>query len=210
MIAFAKKSKDTKTTATPAWHAGFLRLLPSIRTHVWLAFRKLDGDAREEAIQECLANAAVAYARLAERGKEDIAYANPLATFAVKQFHDGRRVGRRLNIRDVSSEHCQRRKDVRFTRLDHFDSGSGEWKELVVEDRRATPADVAATKIDFQEWLRTLPKRDRRVAMRLATGETTGGVAKLFAITSARVSQLRRELYEGWQAFQGESTLAVA
>ncbi len=43
-----------------------------------------------------------------------------------------------------------------------------------------------------------------------AAGETTGGVTRLFRITAARVSQLRRELFERWQAFHGESVLAVA
>jgi hypothetical protein len=43
-------------------------------------------------IQESVANCLVAYVRLVERGKEDLAYPTVLAMFAVKQIRDGRRV----------------------------------------------------------------------------------------------------------------------
>ena len=214
MIAFAKnvssatQRKSARATA-PSWHSGFLNLLPAIRHHTLRCFRHLDRAARDEAVQECIANATVAYARLAALGKESIAYASPLANYAVKQFRDGRRVTGQ-NGRDVLSEFCQKHKGVVVQRLDHFDAQDEAWQELVVEDRHATPADVAATKIDFQAWLRTLPSRERRLALKLAAGETTGGVAKLFQITAGRVSQLRRELFERWQAFQGEAGLAAA
>jgi hypothetical protein len=47
----------------------------------------------------------------------------------------------------------------------------------VVEDRNAGPAEVAATRIDFSDWLATLPERNRRIAETLATGECTSSVA---------------------------------
>ena len=128
-------------------------------------------------------------------GKESVAYASPLANFAVKQYLDGRRVTGR-NVRDVMSALCQRVKGIVVQRLDYFDEETGEWQELIVEDRHATPAEVATVRIDFQDWLRTLPRRERRVALKLAVGESTSGVAKLFQITAGRVSQLRRELHE--------------
>ena len=70
----------------------------------------------------------------------------------------------------------------------------------------ATPADIAASRIDVREWLQTLPRRSRRLAERLATGESTSGAAQMFGISPSRVSQLRRELYGAWNTFQGEST----
>ena len=211
MIAYAKKYPTTgkRKTVSPAWHAGFLKLLPAIGTHVGLCFQQLDPEAREEAVQESVANAMVAYSRLASLGKEDVAYASPLANYAVRQYLDGRRVTGR-NVRDVMSALCQRVKGIVVQRLDYFDEESGEWQELIVEDRHATPAEIATVRIDFQDWLRTLPKRERRVAMKLAVGESTSGVAKLFSITAARVSQLRRELFMRWQEFQGEPVGAAA
>jgi len=53
-------------------------------------------------------------------------------------------------------------------------------------------------------WLDTLRSRDRKIALTLAAGETTAGTACKFSLTPGRVSQVRRELEEAWQAFQGE------
>jgi hypothetical protein len=139
-----------------------------------------------------------------------VIYATPLATYAIKQVRAGRRTGNKLNVRDVSSPYCQQRKRVRVERLDHYDVDEGGWKELVVEDRRATPADVAATRIDFSDWLKSLKPRVRRIAKTLATGETTTNVARKFAVSQARVSQIRRELKDAWEMFQGEPKRDVA
>ena len=42
----------------------------------------------------------------------------------------------------------------------------------------------------------------------LATGETTKKAAKRFRVTPGRISQLRRELQQNWQDFQGEFAFA--
>jgi hypothetical protein len=34
--------------------------------------------------------------------------------------------------------------------LDHFDDLTSKWEQLVVEGRHSTPADVAATRVDFR------------------------------------------------------------
>jgi hypothetical protein len=194
----------------PEWHQGFMRLLPGIRKCVRHAFRNLQPDARDEAIAETTANALVAYARLAAKGKEDIAYATPLAMFAIKQFHCGRRTGSKLNVKDISSAYCQTMKGVRVGRLDRFDAEESVWKEILIEDGHATPADLAASRIDFPAWLRTISKRDRKLAMKLATGETTGTVSRLFEVSAGRISQIRRELMESWRKFVGEEPMPEA
>ena len=66
------------------------------------------------------------------------------------------------------------------------------------------PADVAAFRIDFPEWLRSLSRRNRQIALKLATGETTDAVAKLFQLSAARISQVRGELHAAWLKFHGE------
>jgi FixJ family two-component response regulator len=60
------------------------------------------------------------------------------------------------------------------------------------------------TRLDFDSWLSTLSNRDRRLAEKLAFGETTGAVARKFRISAARVSQLRGELCASWHRFVGE------
>jgi hypothetical protein len=66
-----------------------------------------------------------------------------MARFAVAQVKDGRRVGGRLNCEDISSLYWQRRKGVVIERLHHFHVEENAWEEIVVEDRNATPAEVA-------------------------------------------------------------------
>jgi len=48
----------------------------------------------------------------------------------------------------------------------------------------------------------------RQVARTLALGETTKRTARRFRVTAGRVSQLRRELQNSWESFQGEPAFA--
>ena len=189
---------------SPRWHRAFLAMLPRIIGHARIAFRYLKPEARAEAVQEVVCNALKAFVRLVELGKADVAYASPLARYGVAQVRDGRKVGASLNIRDVLSKHCQQRKNVIVERLDHFDEEENAWSEAIVEDRTAGPADIARVRCDFSDWLKSLKRRDRRIAEVLAVGERTQNVAKRFKVSAGRGSQLRRELAESWRAFVGD------
>ena len=155
------------------WHKPFLEMLPQIDRYLRITFRDLNPDARAEAVQEGLVNALVAYRRLHEKGKVDLAYPTVLARFAARQ---------------------------------------DAWKEVLIEDRHSTPAEVAVARVDFAAWLGLLPARLRKITKLLATGESTGTVAKRFDVSSGRISQLRQELKTSWETFQGEASadLAVA
>ena len=101
--------------------ARFLVMLPLIETHARLVFRRLDPEARDDAVQEVIANAFVAFARLVELQKVDVAYPSALARFAVAQFRDGRRVGNRMNVRDVLSPYAQKRRRIAKFKTRHAD-----------------------------------------------------------------------------------------
>ena len=202
MTALDEKSGRKKQSKPSA--PTFEQLLPLIKKQVCVAFRDSSRSEREELIAETIANCFVAYVRLIERGLGHLIYPTPLAQYAIKQIHAGRRVGSKLNVRDVTSDYCQNKKKFRVQRLDHYDSEEGGWREILVEDRRATPADVAATRLDFAAWLQTLRRKERRVAELLSTGESTKVAARRFRISPARISQLRRELRNCWLTFQGE------
>ena len=202
MIAIGKKKT---TDAVPAWHADFLNLLPDIRRHAVIAFRNLNSEAREEAIQETICNALRAYVRLVERDKTDLAYASVLARYGVAQVCSGRKVGGKLNARDVSSRYARRKQGFKVERLDRFDQEEQGWQEIVVEDRHAGPDVVAATRIDFRDWLNSLTERQRKIAVTLAGGETTNAAARKFNLTAGRISQVRRQLMEAWEAFTEET-----
>ena len=197
MIARARTS-----ASCPDWHAEFLSMLPLIRRIARYSFRPhLHGDDFDDAVQEVVANAMVAYARLVEQGRGHTAKASPLARYAIRQYWEGRRTGCELNVRDVMSERCRRSKGVQVESLHHWDQQDREWQEVLVEDKHVTPAELAASRIDFPAWLATLRTRDRKIAETLATGEPTGRVARMFGVSAARVSQLRRELMDAWREF---------
>ena len=206
----ARLNKSPRRATIPSWHEVFLRMLPVIQQSASIAFRHLKAEAREEAIQDVTANALVAFVRLVELGKADVAFPTVLARYGVSQFRSGRRVGTRLNVRDISSGYCQRRKGIFVQRLDRYYVKDGEWREIVVEDKKSTPADIAATRIDFAAWLETLSKRQRKIAETLAMGETTSRTARIFRISAGRVSQIRRQLFDRWQVFQGEPVSSPA
>ena len=188
-------------------HDEFLSLLPRIREHAGFAFRTQPPERREELVAEVVANAFVAFTRLVKRGLSRLAYATPLAKFAIRKVRAGHRVGCKLNVRDVSSEYAQQRKGFTVARLDRFDTGKGEWREVLIEDRKAGPADTAAARLDIAEWLTNLPKRKQRVAETLASGETTKAAARKLCVSPARISQTRRELEMSWREFQSEPAI---
>ena len=207
MISPAKPVR--RRHVTPRWHRPFLEMLPTIRSYARNAFRHMDAESREDAVEEVVANAAVAFVRLVQRGKANQAFPTVLAHYAISQFHDGRRVGSRLRIGEVLSRYAQRKKGFLVERLDRFDSDTEEWAEAIVEDYRTPVADQVAFRIDFPIWLTLLSRRDRCIAEALALGNSTSLVAKRFKLSPGRISQLRGELYRSWQNYHGDPAAAA-
>ncbi len=202
MIAIARPAVRSDVAASS--QDRFLAILPQIRSKAAFKFRGTSPRVREELIAEVVANAFQAYVRLVLKGREALIYATPLAEYAIRQVRAGRRVGQPLNSLDLMAPGATKFVD----RLDYFDSARGQWREALVEDKKAGPAETAAARIDFATWLRRLPRRDRQIAKTLALGESTKSAAKLFGISPARISQLRRELKESWERLQGEMVIA--
>lgn len=200
MIAFAKHSVSDEST-----QEDFLTMLPTILRHAQLAFRGYDPVERDELVAEVIADAFVAFRRLAELGKQELAFATPLAMYAVRHVRSGRRVGTPVNKRDVMSP---ANRHVTVEPLQQFDRGDGQWKEVLVEDKHAGPAETAAARLDVTKWFRKLPAAKRRIARVLATGETTKATARKCGLSEGRVSQLRRELQASWRELQGEPVAA--
>lgn len=198
MIAIAK---EKKTNSVPAWHESFLALLPTIVRHARHTFRHLSSEAKQDAVQEVIANCLVAYVRLAERDKLDIVYPGVLARFAIKQYRAGRRVGTSQCAHDVYSQQARQRSGYTIHHIGRPGSKAHDWREQLVDSQRITPADRATFRVDFEAWLRSLDKRDRQIALELAKGERTKDVASRFGLTCGRISQLRGELRRGWDRF---------
>lgn len=152
----------------------------------------------------------VAYGRLVERGLAARAFASALARFGIAQVYSGRRVGVRLNIRDVMNQSRQERHQCVVQSIYRWSDADGTWREQIVEDRRSTPAEIAAARLDIAAWLASLSPRLCAIATTLAIGESTSEVARKFRVSAGRISQLRRELEKSWRRFQGEVELAAA
>jgi hypothetical protein len=208
VIAHAKPVPQQEPV--PDWHHQFLEMLPVIRKYADNAFQHLDPEGREDAIQEVVDNALVAFERLVQLDKADLAYPTVLARYGVAQLRDGRRVGNRRRVSEVLAEYAQRKKGFVVERLDRFHKESGQWLEAVVEDPRTPVPDQVAFRIDFPAWLNVQTKRNRRIAEALAVGTTTAEVAKRFKLSPGRVSQLRREFQQSWQEFHGDTDAAAA
>ena len=140
MVSLAGKARPRRPV--PRWHKAFLAMLPVIRNYARGAFSRLNPDLRQDLTQEVIANAMCAYVRLFQQGRVALAYPTVLARYGIAQVRDHRRVGAKLNIKDVMSPYCQTKKHVIVERLDHFDEEENQWCEAIVEDRTAGPAET--------------------------------------------------------------------
>jgi hypothetical protein len=177
----------------------FMTLLPLIQRYAHLAFRRARAERREELIHQVIVNAYAALVRLTMRSRSDAAHASTLARYAIRQVRSGRCLGVCLNIRDPLNYSCQRAKGIRLQSLNN--SEGADWRDALVEDRHAGPAETASARIDFSTWLDTLPQPKRAIALALVEGERTEEVARQFCRSEGRISQIRHELQRSWYAF---------
>ncbi len=202
MIAIVNKQTEPETTT---WQEEFLEMMPTIEKLACFAFRDLGEEKKEEATSEVVANAMCAFRRLHERGQVQRVFASALARFAIKQLHDGRRVGTPQCSRDVFSRRAQTKAGFGVRSLSDPNPRGGDWTECLIDERRTPVADQAAFRIDFPAWLTHQSKRDQRIVEKLSQRYTTSEVANEFQISPGRVSQLRSELADSWRKFSSTS-----
>ena len=210
MIAMActRSVRNANQIVNQHSHDAFLAMLPQIRRQPAIAFRGCQPEERDDLIQEAIAHAFVAFVRLVQDGRQDVAYATPLGIYAVRRVRSGRRIGSKRTSFDVMSPYAQVVRRIKVERLDQQHDHDESWREILLEDKKAGPAETAAARIDVPAWFSTLSARRRRIAKTLASGETTQETAKIYGISQGRISQLRRELQNSWVQFHSE--LAVA
>lgn len=204
MIAIARKPK----IRTRGWQRRYLGLLPQIRQQAEHAFRHLTEEQREEAVADVVANTLVAYRRLVVLGKEEVAYATPLAQFAIAQYRSGRRVGSQLKCRDVLSPARRRRDGNDVVSLEALYGDQASLVSTLIDLRRTPIPDQAAFRVDFNEWLRRLRPRDRRLVKFFTLGNSPSEAAEELHVSRGRISQIRDELYDNWSEFHGEAAIA--
>jgi len=200
MIAVDNHRQETQAT----WQSAFVVMLPEIEQRLRHAFRHLHADARDDAIEEGVVNCLLSYARLHERGRAESASAMSLAWFAAKHVNRGRPAVGRMNNCEPLSRYAQLGQGIHVERLYSYSKRHDQWIDRIVQDERAPVADQVAARMDVRAWFATLSRRTRQIAKDLAYGFSTSEVAKKHGVTAGRVSQLRRELHDAWQVFQGE------
>ena len=214
MIAFAKP--ESKQSVQPPWHVPFLRLLPTIQSYAAAKFAHLNAEAREEAVAETVAQAMVAVMHLVRRGKDPADFPGHICHFAVLHVKTGRLVAGQ-SAHDALSPMAQQLGDFQVSSLDDEScADDASWKAAACTDTRSWPVpDVVAFRLDFEQWLSSLSRRDRSITKRLAVGDRTGEVAGAFNVTPSGISHLRNRLRQSWEEFEGEaaacdSAVAVA
>jgi hypothetical protein len=198
-----------KQSQAPTSHAKFMCLLPLIRQHARFAFRNTRNELKEELVAEVIANSFAAFARLAQRGREDLAYATPLAQYAIRRVRSGRRIGGSLGNRDILSQRVMARQRLIRQPTSVWDQETRSWHDVLIEDRTAGPAETAAARIDFAVWRQRLPTRLRELVLVLGHGETTKEAARRFGVSPARISQLRSWLKQSWENYQGQPSYCL-
>ena len=204
MIAFNNERNET------TWQSDFVAMLPEIQQKLRLAFCRLDAEAREDAIEEGVVHSLLAYIRLHDQGRAEVATPSSLAWYSSRHVKRGRPAGGRMNGKEPLSRYAQLGRGIQVEQLDGYSKKRDEWIDTLVEDKRAPVADQVAAKMDVGAWFATLTKRMKEIAKDLAFGCSTSEVAKKHGVTAGRISQLRRSLEESWSVYQQEASPALA
>jgi hypothetical protein len=192
------------------WQERFATILPELERFLRITFRDLTAEAQTDAVENAIVNCLLAYSRLFEQGRAEAATASSLARYAALQTRRGRLACCRMNSKEPLSRYAQLGKGIKVEPLYHRNPDDDGWINDVIDTRQASVADQVAIKLDFVAWLGSLCRRTRCIAVDLARGFSTSEVASKYGLTPGRVSQLRRELQNGWYQFQGEAVPSMA
>jgi hypothetical protein len=204
MISINHQSENIRA----GWQSGFAAMLPEIERLLRLAFRRLDPESRDEAVEDGVVNCLLSYVRLFKQGRVESATASSLAWYAMLQVRKGRQAGCHMNSKEPLSRYAQLCRGFRVERLHYYDSNDEVWINDIVHDKRSSVVDQVAARLDVAAWLATLCRRTRNIATDLAKGFTTSEVASKHRLSAGRIAQIRKELKAYWLEFQGETALA--
>jgi hypothetical protein len=181
-------------------------ILPRIEAHGRIYFRNVRCYHRKkELLAEMAALSWRWFVRLVRRGKDVLQFVGRLAVYAARAISSGRRVCGRERARDAMSQSAQRNRGFADSGLPKIGTRLGILLGEALEDNTVSPVlDQVAFRLDFPAWRRTRTQRDRRIIDCMMTGESTTRLARLFGVSAARISQLRREFHDDWHLFCGE------
>jgi hypothetical protein len=184
----------------------FESALPRILGHARVVFRFVRcWHTKQDRIQEVSGLCWEWIKRLHQAGKPWWTFVSRLADYACRAVKSGRKVAGMISAKDVMNEITQTRKSFCVGKLPDFSTESGNpLSEALTDNTRTPPDEQAMFRLDFSNWLATLDRRRRSIALCMATGERTKHLARKYRISQGRVSQLRRQFKEAWQRFVGD------
>jgi hypothetical protein len=166
----------------------FVARLPEFQRIAKAAFRHLNPDQQEEAVQNVVALCWKQYRALVLKGRADAAeMLTSILFYAIKQTKCGRTI-----------EGCPAANDTFEMRR----RGTAIVEDIDVHDlmgRRTEVLDAVSFRVDVPKFFETLTGRQQQMAHDLALGCSTGEVAENYGVTPGAVSQFRARfkwLYE--------------
>jgi DNA-directed RNA polymerase specialized sigma24 family protein len=158
----------------------FTARLPELQRIARSAFRHLDGDRQEEAVQNTIALAWKQYRALVIKGRTD---AEQLLTsilyYSIQQTKCGRTIQGCPSAKDTLEK--RRRGETIVENIDIHDLMG-----------RSTPIlEAVSFRVDLPRFFDTLTDRQQKTARLLASGFTTSEVAELMDVMPGAVSQFR-------------------
>jgi hypothetical protein len=163
-------------------HDSFLRQLPELEAKALTRFRKLNPEARQEALQNTTALAWMHWVRLAGQNRDlDDWLLRSVWYYAMRQT----RTGRTINRGDGMHGRWKRDAyDQRSDPIEHIDFN------FYIGESTPIP-DQVAFRLDLPRFFETLNERQRAMATDLASGMTTAEVARKHGVSAPAVSQFR-------------------
>jgi len=162
----------------------------------------------EELVQDATASAAEMLEAMEKAGKEPLPHS--IAYYSIQRTKSGRRSYGDIRT-DVMSPGFQMDHDGPVCSMQE---PAGDDEELTISDAIASKSEDTATKVlralDWDAFLDTLDARKRRIVEEMMMGFGTGDIARLFSVSAARITQIKREIAQDIKEFMGDSILMDA
>ncbi len=180
-------------------------IYPIIRNTVPRTVRPMGSEDPEELVQDATTSAAEMVEAMEKAGKKPLPHS--IAYYSIQRTKSGRRSYGDIRS-DVMSPGFQMDNEGSVCSMQ--DPASDD-EDLTVGDAIASKSEDIASKIlreiDWDAFLDTLETRKRRIIEELMMGFGTGDIARLFSVSAARITQLKREIAQDIKEFMGDSIL---
>ena len=183
-----------------------MQIYPIIRNTIPRKAKPVGSEDYAELVQDATAIAAAMIDSMEKSGKEPIP--SSIAYYSIQRTKSGRRsygntrtdVMNPGYLMDNEGSVCSMQAPV-----------GREDEDFTVGDMIASKTEDIAAKvlrqIDWAAFTKTLDARKRKIVKKLMLGFTTGDIARLLKVTSARIVQLKREIGQDIRKFMGDSIL---